>query len=173
MRTIIITQPAAALTASAGVSELAGCGPNGEGRVRITNPQGGVAPYEFSFDNQGSWTTVNNALKLPGSYILYVRDRNNCIFQAPVTVDPAPPAPAINVATPVDFNCDGTATSTVTVNNPGGISYTYDYFIDGVRNTNTPSNVFLNVTPGTHAVRVEYNLNTVTTFSNLLNEDFG
>jgi hypothetical protein len=40
-----------AVTASAGVSELAGCGPAGEGRVRITNPQGGVAPYEFSFDN--------------------------------------------------------------------------------------------------------------------------
>ncbi|MFN7100144.1 MAG: SprB repeat-containing protein, partial [Flavobacterium sp.] len=125
MRPITITQPAAAVTASAGVSELAGCGPAGEGRVRITNVTGGVAPYEFSFDNQGSWTTVNNALKAPGNYILYVRDRNNCIFQAPVTVDPAPAAPAINVATPVDFNCDGTATSTVTVNNPGNINYTY------------------------------------------------
>lgn len=173
MRPITITQPAAALTASAGVSELAGCGPAGEGRVRITNVTGGVGPYEFSFDNQASWTTVNNALKAPGSYILYVRDRNNCIFQAPVTVDPAPAAPAINVATPVDFNCDGTATSTVTVNNPGNANYTYDYFLDGVRNTNTPPNVFLNVTPGTHNIRVEYRLSTVSTFSNLLNEDFG
>lgn len=173
MRPITITQPAAALTASAGVSQLAGCGPAGEGRVRITNVTGGVAPYQFSFDNQASWTTVNNALKAPGSYILYVRDSNNCIFQAPVTVDPAPAAPAINVATPVDFNCDGTATSTVTVNNPGNANYTYDYFLDGVRNTNTPPNVFLNVTPGTHNIRVEYRLSTVSTFSNLLNEDFG
>ncbi|MBB1193663.1 hypothetical protein DNC80_08275, partial [Flavobacterium sp. SOK18b] len=173
MRPITITQPAAALTASAGVSELAGCGPAGEGRVRITNVQGGVAPYEFSFDNQGSWTTVNNALKAPGNYILYVRDRNNCIFQAPVTVDPAPAIPNINVGTPVDFNCDGTATSIVTVNNPGNINYTYNYFIDGVQNPNTPSNIFLNVTPGPHAIRIDYQLSTVTTFSNLLNEDFG
>ncbi|CAH0337479.1 hypothetical protein FVB9288_03242 [Flavobacterium sp. CECT 9288] len=173
MRPITITQPSTALTASAGVSELAGCGPAGEGRVRITNVQGGVAPYEFSFDNQGSWTTVNNALKAPGNYILYVRDRNNCIFQAPVTVDPAPSPPNISIATPVDFNCDGTATSTVTVNNPGNINYTYNYFIDGIQNPNTPSNIFLNVTPGPHDIRIDYQLSTVTTFSNLLFEDFG
>ena len=173
MMPITISQPSAALTASAGVSELAGCGPAGEARVRITNPQGGVAPYEFSFDNQATWTTVNNDLKLPGNYILYVRDSNRCVFQAPVTVDPAPAAPDINVATPVDFNCDGTATSTVTVNNPGNVNYTYDYYIDNVLNTNTPSNVFLNVTPGAHSIRVEYRLATVSTFSNLLFEDFG
>ena len=145
MKIITIAQPLEAVTASAGVSELAGCGPSGEGRVRITNPQGGVAPYEFSFDNQASWTTVNNALKLPGTYILYVRDINKCIFQASVTVDPEPASPIINVDTPVDFNCDGTATSTVTINNPGGVTYTYDYYMDGIKNTNTPSNVFLNV----------------------------
>jgi hypothetical protein len=40
------------------------------------------------------------------------------------------------VGTPADFNCDGTATSIVTVNNPG-INYTYNYFIDGVQNPNT------------------------------------
>ncbi|MFV8351881.1 T9SS type B sorting domain-containing protein [Flavobacterium sp. XS2P14] len=173
MKIITIAQPLEAVTASAGVSELAGCGPSGEGRVRITNPQGGVAPYEFSFDNQASWTTVNNALKLPGTYILYVRDINKCIFQASVTVDPEPVSPIINVDTPVDFNCDGTATSTVTINNPGGVTYTYDYYMDGIKNTNTPSNVFLNVLPGTHKVTVEYKLNSVTTFSNLLFEDFG
>ncbi|MFV8333189.1 T9SS type B sorting domain-containing protein [Flavobacterium sp. GSP14] len=173
MKIITIAQPLEAVTASAGVSELAGCGPSGEGRVRITNPQGGVAPYEFSFDNQASWTTVNNALKLPGTYILYVRDINKCIFQASVTVDPEPASPIINVDTPVDFNCDGTATSTVTINNPGGVTYTYDYYMDGIKNTNTPSNVFLNVLPGTHKVTVEYKLNSVTTFSNLLFEDFG
>ncbi len=37
---IIITQADDALTASTGVSELAGCGPSGAGKVRITNPQG-------------------------------------------------------------------------------------------------------------------------------------
>lgn len=174
---VTITEPAAALTASAGVSELAGCGiapnPKSYGKVRITNPQGGVAPYEYSFDNQATWTTVNDAYKAPGTYTLYVRDANGCIFSAPVTLDPEPAAPQIDVATPVDFNCDGTATSTVTVANPGGSTYTYDYYMDGVKNTNTPNNVFLNVPPGTHSIKVEYKLNAVPTFSNLLFENFG
>jgi hypothetical protein len=77
-------------------------------------------------------TTVNNAL--PGNYILYVRDRNNCIFQAPVTVDLLQ---QLQIHVRLDFNCDGTATSIVTVNNPGNINYTYNYFIDGVQNPNT------------------------------------
>ncbi|WP_064714908.1 SprB repeat-containing protein, partial [Flavobacterium succinicans] len=170
---IIITQPAEAVTASMGVSELAGCGPGREGRVRITNPQGGVAPYQYSFDNQATWITVNDAYKAPGTYTLYVKDANGCIFSASVTIDPEPAAPQIDVNTPVDFNCDGTATSTVTVTNPGGSTYTYDYYLDGTKNTNVPSNVFLNVSPGSHAIKVDYKLNTVPTFSNLLYENFG
>ncbi|CAN1488082.1 Gliding motility-associated, C-terminal domain [Flavobacteriaceae bacterium] len=178
-QTIVITEPAAALTASAGISELAGCGnvllgiPKNYGKLRITNPQGGVAPYEYSFDNQATWTTVNDAFKAPGTYTLYVRDFNKCIFSASVTLDPEPVEPQIDINTPVDFNCDGTATSTVTVANPGGITYTYDYYLDGTKNTNTPNNVFLNVLPGSHGIKVEYKLNAVPTFSNLLFEDFG
>jgi gliding motility-associated-like protein len=176
MRPITISQPAAAVTASAGVSELAGCGiaPNTNfGRVRITNPQGGVSPYEYSFDNQFSWTTVNDAYVAPGTYTLFVRDANNCIFSAPVTLDPEPVAPVINVDTPVDFNCDGSATSKVTVNNPGGINYTYVYSRNDIVNTNVPPNEFINVPPGTHKITVAYNLGTVPTFSNLLFENFG
>lgn len=170
---ITITEPAAALTASAGVSELAGCGPAREGKVRITNPQGGVAPYEYSFDNQATWTTVNDAYKAPGTYTLYVRDANKCIFSASVIVDPEPAEPVINVTPQIDFNCDGTATSTVTVANPPNASYTYDYYLDNVKNTNVPSNVFVNVPSGSHSIKVEYKLNAVPTFSNLLFENFG
>src|SRR5690606_28647284 len=58
---ITLTGTDTALTASAGVSELAGCGPNGEGKVRITNPQGGTPTYEYSFDNQATWVSTNEA----------------------------------------------------------------------------------------------------------------
>nr|WP_315141126.1 T9SS type B sorting domain-containing protein [uncultured Flavobacterium sp.] len=171
---IIITEPAAALTASAGVSELAGCGPAREGKVRITNPQGGVAPYEYSFDNQATWSsTIMDAYKAPGTYTLYIRDFNKCVFGASVIVDPEPAEPVINVTPQIDFNCDGTATSTVTVANPPNASYTYDYYLDGVKNTNVPSNVFVNVPSGSHSIKVEYLLNNVPTYSNLLFEDFG
>ena len=63
-----------ALIASAGVAELSGCGPVGkelQGRVRITNPQGGnpfPAPnlYEYSFDGRITWGTLNEAYINPG-----------------------------------------------------------------------------------------------------------
>lgn len=175
---ITITEPAAALTASAGVSELAGCGiapnPKNFGKVRITNPQGGVAPYEYSFDNQATWSsTIMDAYKAPGTYTLYIRDFNKCVFGASVTVDPEPAEPEINATPKIDFNCDGTATSTVTVANPPNASYTYDYYLDNVKNTNVPSNVFVNVPSGSHSIKVEYLLNNVPTYSNLLFEDFG
>ncbi|MGL2992981.1 T9SS type B sorting domain-containing protein [Flavobacterium sp. TSSA_36] len=175
---ITISQPTIALTASAGVSELAGCGPAREGKIRITNPQGGTPfaganPYLFSFDNQATWTTVNDAYKAPGTYTVYVKDANNCIFSAPVIIDPEPAEPEVNVTPKIDFNCDGTATSTVTVANPANASYTYEYYLDNVKNTNVPNNVFLNVPSGSHSIKVEYKLNSVPTFSNLLFEDFG
>ncbi|WP_308990629.1 T9SS type B sorting domain-containing protein [Mariniflexile litorale] len=174
---IIITQPDTALTASSGISELAGCGPLGQedqGKVRITNPQGGTPPYEYSFDNQASWVTTNESFVFPGSYTLYIRDGNGCIYSMPsITLDSEPVAPTIDVSDP-DFNCDGTADATVTVTNSGSSSYSYNYLLDGVANTNTADpTVFLNVPNGSHTITVEYKLQSVTTYSNLLYETFG
>ena len=170
-QTINLTEPTAALTASGGVSQLAGCGPSGEGEVRITNPQGGVPPYQYSFDNGVTYGALNSAFLMPGTYTLYIRDTNLCVYPMVVTIDPAPNPPTIVVNSP-DFNCNGTATSTVTVNNNGG-SFAYTYFLDGVANTNVPSNVFVNVPCGDHVVTVGYQNLNIPTFSNLLNEDFG
>ncbi|WP_339919617.1 T9SS type B sorting domain-containing protein [uncultured Flavobacterium sp.] len=156
---ITITGPAAALTASAEVSELAGCGPNGEGKIRVSNPQGGTPfpapnPYLYSFDSQGSWTNLNEAYKMPGNYTVYIKDANGCVFPMAITVDPQPVPPTINTNTII--NCDGTAT--VTVNNNGASNFNYEYLIDNVLNTNTPSNVFVNVPSGPHTITVNYTL---------------
>lgn len=171
---VTITQPSTALTASAGVSELAGCGPAGEGKIRITNPQGGVPLYEYSFDNQASWSSVNEAYKAPGTYTVYIKDANGCIFAMPnIIIDPEPVAPSITVSDPV-FNCDGSANSTVTVTNSDSNSFIYNYLLDGVANSNTADpKTFLNVPSGSHTISVEYLLTSVPTYSNLLNEDFG
>ncbi len=172
---ITINQPDEALTASSGVSILAGCsGSSGEGKVRITNPQGGTPPYEYSFDNQATWVTTNEADVLPGTYTLYIKDANGCIYAMPsITLDPVPVAPTINVSDP-DFNCDGTAGATVTVTNPGSSSFNYDYLLDGVPNTNTADpKTFLDVPSGSHTITVEYVLASVPTYSNLLYETFG
>lgn len=170
---ITITEPANAVEASAGVSELAGCGPNGEGRVRITNPQGGSGVYEYSFDGGSTWGSANEAYLPPGSYTVCIRDANSptCTACYPVTIDPAPQDPTITVDDPT-YNCDGTATTTVTVNNNGG-NFAYTYSIDGNLNTNTPSNVFVDVPCGPHTITVGYQNLNIPTYSDLLREDFG
>ncbi|MGE6352391.1 T9SS type B sorting domain-containing protein [Flavobacterium sp. NPDC079362] len=173
---VTISEPTTELTASAGVSELAGCGAAGEGKIRITNPQGGVEPYTYSFDDQKTWVKTNDAYKDPGTYTVYIKDDNGCIYSmSGITIELPPVKPEIEVKTPVNFNCDGSATSTVTVKNPGNGNFEYNYYLDNskVANTNNPPNVFPNVASGDHSVRVEYKLVTVPTFSNLLMEDFG
>ncbi len=177
--TITINQPDEALTATAGISALAGCGPSGEGTIRITNPQGGTpfpAPnfYEYSFDNQTTWTTSNEAYVNPGTYTVYIRDANGCVFVMQDTIlDQEPPAPTIEVGD-TTFNCDGSGNATVTVTNNGGVSYAYDYYLDGTLNPNTTDpETFINVPSGSHTISVEYTLLTVPTFSNLLYETFG
>ncbi|OCB75445.1 T9SS type B sorting domain-containing protein [Flavobacterium crassostreae] len=175
-KTITIAPPANSLTASAGVSQLAGCTlSNQGGTIRITNVEGGVTPYTYSFDGGATWQSTNEKAVLPGTYTLLVKDALNCTYTIPypVILDPVPAAPTITVTTS-GFNCDGTATSTVTVTNPGSSNYEYEYFIDGVKNPNTTDpKVFLNVTSGDHQITVNYKLLKTTTYSNLLLETFG
>ncbi|PRZ26214.1 T9SS type B sorting domain-containing protein [Flavobacterium granuli] len=162
-----------ALTASAGVAELAGCRSGGAGRARITNVEGGTAPYQYSFDGGGSWGTLPEKDLMPGTYIPSVKDANGCVFvMEAITIDKIPQKPVITVDPPV-FNCDGTATTSVTVTNSVGTQFSYDYYLDGVLNLNSPSNVFKNVSQGDHTITVSYNVLSVSTYSNLLKEDFG
>ena len=169
--TVNLSQPSFALTASGGVSELAGCGPGGTAKVQITNPQGGTPPYTYSFDNGSTYISLNNAYVAPGSYTLYIKDDNGCTYPMPVTIDPAPNPPTITIGTPV-VNCNGSANVTATVNNNGG-SFAYTYFLDNVQNTSATPNVFNNISCGPHIIKVGYQNLNIPTFSNLLNEDFG
>lgn len=171
-QTITVAQPLGALTATAGVSELAGCGPGGEGKIIISNPQGGVPGYQYSFDGGVTWGAINEMYLMPGSYNVCVRDTNLCVFCTNVTIDPAPPAPTISLVGP-NYNCDGSGNITVNTNSNGG-NYSYIYYLDGVQNTPPDSNIFSNIPCGPHDISIEYlNLTPPTTFNNLLIEDFG
>jgi large repetitive protein len=170
---ITITGPALALTASGVIGELAGCGPSGEGLARITNAQGGTAPYQYSFDGGSTWQASNEKYVMPGTYTLVVRDALGCTVSIPgIILDPKPTDPTIQVADAV-FNCDGTATTTVTVTNASSINYTYEYYLDNNPNTPITNNVFSNVPSGNHNVSVKYNVVGASTYSNLVQEDFG
>ncbi|MCR4033921.1 T9SS type B sorting domain-containing protein [Flavobacterium anhuiense] len=176
-QTVKIGGPAGMLTASAGVSELSGCGPTGfekQGKIRITNVQGGTPLYKYSFDDQKTWIDENEAYVNPGKYTVYVKDKNECIYaMSNIVLDEKPADPSIDPNPVVVYNCDGTGNTTITVTNTGGANYTYEYYIDTKPNTPITSNVFTNVPTGKHEITVKYKLVAATTFSNLLKEDFG
>ncbi|PXY44886.1 SprB repeat-containing protein, partial [Flavobacterium hydrophilum] len=184
----IITGPTSALTASAGVGELAGCGPlqGGQptGLLRITNVQGGTAPYQYSFDGGANWQASfeKYVVASTASYDLRVRDSKGCIYKIPydVILDPKPADPVIDSNINPVYNCDGTATATVVVNTPtsSGATYSYEYYLQtgtGTPVANTPitSGTFYNVPSGNHTVIVKYKVETVSSYSNLLQENFG
>ncbi|HGE5774245.1 TPA: T9SS type B sorting domain-containing protein [Flavobacterium psychrophilum] len=175
--TIIIMQPAAALTASAVVIYPVGClrdPRDPRGQIGIINPQGGTGVYTYSFDGVTFFSGhINSAttLVMPGTYTLYIKDSNGCVFPMSITLDPVGAPPAIESSTVYD--CRGNATITVNViNNPDNIPFTY--LLDGVPNTPPTSNVFTiaaaNITcdPGqwlysSHTVTVNYEVTNNTT----------
>lgn len=170
---VIIVQPQFGLSTTAGVSELIGCmaSPDEDkAKIRITNPQGGTPPYQYSFDNQATWATTTSCLKTPGQYVFYIKDASGCISALPsVTVENigVPTVTIINNS----FNCDGTSNSTIEVKTATSTSFSYTYSLDGGPFQTTSS--FNNISSGNHTFTVNYQPLIVPTFSNLLNEDFG
>ncbi|WP_350289544.1 T9SS type B sorting domain-containing protein [uncultured Croceitalea sp.] len=171
-QTYTITEPFT-LSASAAVTALVECNPTAGAEVRITNAQGGTAPYEYSFDGGTNYGTSAIGFLLEGTHTLYIRDDNDCTFEMTVTVDPQPTPPTLSAA--VDYECDGEGTITVT---PSSTDFDYTYSISvngGALTPNTPntSNIFNDVAVGNHTISVDYISNSAPVRSTLLLEDFG
>lgn len=169
---VTIIQPQFGLSAVAGVSELIGCISTDldKARIRITNPQGGTEPYEYSFDNRASWTTSTTSLHPAGKYVFHIKDKNGCVSTMPeVTVEDIG-VPIVTV-TNQSFNCDGTANSVINATTTTNTVFSYRYSLDGGVFQTSPN--FSNLTPGQHTVEVKYEPLLVPTYSNLLKEDFG
>lgn len=155
------------LNASAGVSALVGCDPDGA-EVRITNPQGGTPPYVYSFDGGATYTSTA-VWNLPsGDYTVYVKDAKGCTYGMDVTVDTPPIAPELPFT--LTYNCDGTGNVAI---NPSVSTYDYTYSIGGTLNTPPDSNIFNGIPVGTHTISVTYEDTTPVTYSDLLKENYG
>ena len=117
---VTITQPAAALTASAVVTGTL-CNSNATGTITLT-PAGGVSPYTYLWTASGGGvipagqsTNKDLTLLLAGSYSVTVRDVNNCpyILSNIVVSAAANTAPAISTS-PVTRSLNGCTTAIVT-----------------------------------------------------------
>ena len=129
----IITQPAAALSATASSTQTL-CN-NNNGTV-TTFPAGGTSLYSFLWNNGGTTSTI--AGLATGTYTVLITDSRNCTTTTNATVT-AKPLPVIN-----SFNsspsalCEGNP-FTLTVNASGGMIT--NSFSSGIINLAIPDNI--------------------------------
>lgn len=155
------------LTASPSIIEDAFCNPNGA-LVKILNPNGGQAPYEFSFDG-GSTFVSQESRVLPGSHQLVLRDALGCTYVMDITVPNAVADPSFAQA--VVYDCNGEGTITITPSNT--TDFEYSYTLNGTLNTPSENNTFANVAVGTQNITVGYSTNIAPSQSTLFFENFG
>ena len=159
------------LIASAGVEKLVECGTGanaGKALVRFANVQGGVPPYEYSFDGGVNFGTATQTWLVPGTYQLAVRDNYGC-RRDNITVKVADKIAEPTFSTTLTYNCEGKVT--VKVNSSKGTTYTYTYQVDG--GTPQNSNTFTNLAVGTHTIVIQYADANPPTKNVLFLEDFG
>ncbi len=162
-----VTQPFR-LTASPSIIEDAFCDPSGA-LVKILNPNGGQAPYEFSFDGGSTFVPTDEQRLLSGSYQLVLRDDLGCTYDMDIIV-PNPVAEP-NFSQAVDYDCTGSGTITMTPSNTSDFTYTYS--LNGTLNAPVDNNIFANVAAGTQTITVGYTGNIAPNQSTLFFENFG
>ncbi len=156
---VTINEPAA-LSAVSDVIPVK-CNGESNGQVTITTA-GGVLPYQYSINGGASWQSSNRFTISAGTYIVYIRDANNCITNRTVTMT----EPSVLIASSINANasCDGGNDGRITVAAGGGNS-NYRYSIDGI---NFQSTSVFNVAPGTYTVWVKDNLDCSTSFTTIV-----
>lgn len=143
LNTIVGTAPMPAISATV---NNASCG-MANGQI-VCTATGGTQPYLYSIDNS-SYQTGNTISGLaPGTYTVYVADRNNCIATTVVTIinQGLPPVFAVMHTPASCANNDGT----ITVNVISGIP-PFLYSLNGVYQT---GNIFHNLSSGIYSINV-------------------
>jgi len=140
-----------ALTATTSSTSTACAGVN-NGSITVT-PTNGSAPYQYSLDggaNQAGNTFTGVAA---GPHNVTVRDNFGCV-SAPIPVTVATGSTLTGTATSTATTCNGASNGIITATATNG-SGPYQYSLDG--GTNQASNIFNNVTAGSHNVVIRDN----------------
>ncbi len=124
----IITEPSGLANVMASTLSNDSCFGNNNGKVTVTTPTGGTAPYNYSW-NTSPIQTTQTAVGLPfGTYTVTVSDAHHCstvIDSAMITQ----PTPLANVVASIVSNvsCFGGSNGSVTVSNPSGGTAPYSF----------------------------------------------
>lgn len=109
------------------------CGTN-NGEIEISQTDGGIAPYQYSFSGM-SFSNIMSIDSLDaGSYVVAVEDANGCEYQESFVV-PEIPGPSQILTTSQNPNCGYNNGVIEIVNGVGGVSpYTYTFNNQAVAN---------------------------------------
>ncbi|MDX2429689.1 MAG: gliding motility-associated C-terminal domain-containing protein [Bacteroides sp.] len=130
------------------VSDVEGCGPQSSSLITLVDPpiflldsvsdinitcngasngaidiyvSGGIPPYEYSVDNQASWTSDSSfAGLLPGSYEVYARDANLCTVYGGLITMTDPALLTISASATDIALCSGDSSGIIEISGSGG-----------------------------------------------------
>jgi len=145
-RTITVTQPAAALQATASLSQAVSCNSGNDGQISI-NVSGGTFPYTYAWSN-GAVSAAINGLSA-GTYSVTVTDANGCLANSSATV--TQPSAALSATTAVTSNisCFSGNNGSVNLTVAGGTApYTFMW------NTGATSEDLTGLPAGSYSVNI-------------------
>jgi gliding motility-associated-like protein len=145
---MILTEPSPLLIDSIVESDLS-CNGAGDGSITVYG-SGGIAPYQYSVDNQASWSSDSLFTGLAaGPYEVFIRDSNLCItYGGTVTLDEPPPLSLAIAITDVS-TCSYDSTGIIVATGAGGTGALF-YSLDG--STFQDSGTFADLPAGAYTV---------------------
>ncbi|MBG6111013.1 gliding motility-associated-like protein [Flavobacterium sp. CG_9.10] len=140
VRTALITQPLAGLSAMISNSTNVSCfgGNNGNATVAVT---GGTSPYTYSWNTNPIQTSVTATGLTAGTYNVTVTDSNGCSISSPITIT-EPVGMSATMSAQTDVFCSGNSSGSATVSANGGTApYGYSWNTTPVQTSDTATNL--------------------------------
>jgi len=155
----IITQPAAALSATITAQTNVLCVGSSTGSATVT-ASGGTGDYTYSWNTSPVKTTATATGLIAGTYTVTVTDENLCTTTASAIITQPAVALSASITAQTNVLCVGSSTGSATVTASGGTGvYTYSWNTSPVKTTATATGLIA----GTYTVTVtDENLCTTT-----------
>ncbi|WP_316805271.1 gliding motility-associated C-terminal domain-containing protein, partial [Pedobacter nototheniae] len=150
-QSVIITQPAAALSATMSAQTDVACFGADTGSATVS-AIGGTAPYTYSWNTNPIQTSATASNLIAGSYMVTVTDANGCITTQNVMIAQPTAALAAPTASAIQPTCN-IVTGSIEISGPKGTDLSYS--IDGTNYQASTS--FTTVAPGNYLLTVRNN----------------
>jgi gliding motility-associated-like protein len=138
--TVIITQPATALSATASQTNAL-CNGSSNGTATV-NAAGGTAPYTYIWNTAPAQTTATATGLAAGTYSVVVTDNNGCATSSISVTVSQPSAVSASIAQVNHASCYGSTNGSATAGATGGTGpYTFSWSSNPAQNNSTATNL--------------------------------